>query len=38
METEGILKGAAVTTEDQAAKQREYTATLFKRVKIFFAL
>jgi len=37
METEGILKDAA-TSADQAAKQREYTATFLKRLKTFFAL
>jgi small-conductance mechanosensitive channel/CRP-like cAMP-binding protein len=38
METEGILKDAAVSSADQAAKQREYTATFLKRLKTFFAL
>jgi small-conductance mechanosensitive channel/CRP-like cAMP-binding protein len=38
METEGILKDAAVSRADQAAKQREYTATFLKRLKTFFAL
>lgn len=37
METEGILKDAAPSA-DQAAKQREYTATFLKRLKTFFAL
>src|SRR6266568_2566002 len=37
METEGILKDAA-TSADQAAKQREYTATFLNRLKTFFAL
>ena len=38
METEGILKDAAISSADQAAKQREYTATFLKRLKTFFAL
>src|SRR5438309_5532643 len=38
METEGILKDAATPSADQAAKQREYTATFLKRLKTFFAL
>jgi len=38
METEGILKDAAASSADQAAKQREYTATFLKRLKTFFAL
>jgi small-conductance mechanosensitive channel/CRP-like cAMP-binding protein len=38
METEGILKDAATTSADQAAKQREYTANFLKRLKTFFAL
>jgi hypothetical protein len=38
METEGIRKDAATTSADQAAKQREYTATFLKRLKTFFAL
>lgn len=38
METEGILKGAATASADQAAKQREYTATFLRRLKTFFAL
>src|SRR5438552_989690 len=38
METEGILKDAATSSADQAAKQREYTATFLKRLKTFFAL
>ena len=38
METEGILKDAAVSSADQAAKQREYTATFLRRLKPFFAL
>src|SRR5436190_12834017 len=37
METEGILKDAT-SSADQAAKQREYTATFLKRLKTFFAL
>jgi len=31
METEGILKDAATLSADQAAKQREYTATFLNR-------
>src|SRR5713226_7448589 len=38
METEGILKDAASSSADHAAKQREYTATFLKRLKTFFAL
>jgi len=38
METEGILKDVATPSADQAAKQREYTATFLKRLKTFFAL
>jgi len=38
METEGILKDAAISSADQAAKQREYTATFLNRLKTFFAL
>src|SRR5438270_713480 len=38
METEGILKDLATSGADQAAKQREYTATFLKRLKAFFAL
>src|SRR6266404_5560894 len=38
LETEGILKDAAALSADQAAKQREYTATFLKRLKTFFAL
>src|SRR5256885_1723372 len=38
METEGILKDAATSSADQAAKQREYTATFLNRLKTFFAL
>jgi small-conductance mechanosensitive channel/CRP-like cAMP-binding protein len=38
METEGILKDAAASSADRAAKQREYTATFLKRLKTFFAL
>src|SRR5438445_7910575 len=38
METEGILKDAATSSADQAAKQRKYTATFLRRVKTFFAL
>src|SRR5438067_854812 len=38
METEGILKDATTSSADQAAKQREYTATFLKRLKTFFAL
>jgi small-conductance mechanosensitive channel/CRP-like cAMP-binding protein len=38
METEGILKDAATSSADQAAKQREYTATFVRRLKTFFAL
>ena len=38
MQTEGIIKGAASPTADQAAKQREYTANFLNRLKTFFAL
>ena len=38
METEGILKDLATSSADQAAKQREYTATFLRRLKTFFAL
>jgi small-conductance mechanosensitive channel/CRP-like cAMP-binding protein len=38
METEGILKDATPSGADQAAKQREYTATFLKHLKTFFAL
>ena len=38
METEGILKDAAISSADQAAKEREYTATFLNRLKTFFAL
>jgi hypothetical protein len=38
METEGILKDLATSGADQAAKQREYTATFLRRLKTFFAL
>src|SRR5438270_13131807 len=38
METEGILKDIASTSADQAAKEREYTATFLKRLKTFFEL
>src|SRR5438034_5979521 len=38
MRTEGILKDAATPNADQAAKQREYTATFLNRLKTFFAL
>ncbi|HEV2046561.1 MAG TPA: mechanosensitive ion channel family protein, partial [Chthoniobacterales bacterium] len=38
LETEGILKDAAGSSADQAAKQREYTANFLKRLKTFFAL
>jgi small-conductance mechanosensitive channel/CRP-like cAMP-binding protein len=38
MHTEGILKDSAKPNADQAAKQREYTATFLKRLKTFFAL
>jgi CRP-like cAMP-binding protein len=38
METEGILKDAATSSADQAAKQREYTATFLNRLQTFFAL
>jgi len=38
METEGILKDAATTSADRAAKQREYTANFLNRLKTFFAL
>jgi hypothetical protein len=36
--TEGILKNAAISSGDHAAKQREYTATFLNRPKAFFAL
>jgi small-conductance mechanosensitive channel/CRP-like cAMP-binding protein len=38
METEGIVKDAATSAADQAAKQREYTANFLNRLKTFFAL
>ena len=38
METEGILKDAASSAADQAAKHREYTANFLHRLKTFFAL
>jgi len=38
METEGIIKDAATTSADHAAKQREYTANFLNRLKTFFAL
>src|SRR5213075_801895 len=38
METEGILKDAASSAADKAAKQREYTANFLNRLKTFFAL
>src|SRR5437764_767841 len=38
MHTDGILKDAATPNADQAAKQREYTATFLKRLKTFFEL
>src|SRR6059058_1578586 len=38
METEGILKDLGTSSADQAAKQREYTATFLRRLKTFFAL
>ena len=38
METEGIVKDATSTSADQAAKQREYTASFLNRLKTFFAL
>ena len=38
METEGIVKDAATSSADQAAKQREYTANFLNRLKTFFAL
>src|SRR5438270_1661250 len=38
METEGILKDVGTSSADQAAKQREYTATFLRRLKTFFAL
>src|SRR5256885_11396220 len=38
MRSEGILKDAATPNADQAAKQREYTATFLKRLKTFFEL
>jgi len=37
METEGILKDAATSTE-QDARHREYTANFLNRLKTFFAL
>jgi len=36
METEGILKEAR--TDEQASKQREYTATFMRRLRTFFQL
>ena len=38
METEGILKDAATSAAEHAAKQREYTANFLNRLKTFFAL
>ena len=38
METEGIIKDAAISSAEQAARQREYTATFLNRLKTFFAL
>jgi small-conductance mechanosensitive channel/CRP-like cAMP-binding protein len=38
METEGILKDAASSAADKAAKQREYSANFLNRLKTFFAL
>ena len=38
LETDGILKDAALTSADQAAKQREYSAKFLSRLKTFFAL
>ena len=38
LKTEGILKDAAATGEDRAAKQREYTANFLRKLKTFFAL
>jgi hypothetical protein len=38
LETEDILKDAALSAADQAAKQREYSATFLKRLRTFFAL
>ena len=38
METEGILKDAANSGGDDAAKQREYSANFLNRLKTFFAL
>jgi small-conductance mechanosensitive channel/CRP-like cAMP-binding protein len=38
METEGIVKDAQASSAEQAAKQREYTATFLNRLKTFFAL
>jgi len=38
METEGILKDAASSAADHAARQREYTANFLNRLKTFFAL
>jgi len=38
MQTEGILKGAATSSAERAAKQREYTATFLHRLKTFFEL
>jgi small-conductance mechanosensitive channel/CRP-like cAMP-binding protein len=37
METEGILKEAS-RTDEQASKQREYTATFMRRLRTFFQL
>src|SRR5213083_1551357 len=37
METEGILK-EATRTDEQASKQREYTATFMRRLRAFFQL
>ncbi len=38
METEGILKDAASSAAEHAARQREYTANFLNRLKTFFAL
>ena len=38
METEGILKGAASSSAEKAAKRREYSATFPRRLKTFFEL
>jgi small-conductance mechanosensitive channel/CRP-like cAMP-binding protein len=38
METEGIVKDAASSTDEHVAKQREYTANFLNRLKTFFAL